>query len=191
MNLVWELYKRQDEASIARLTEQGRLFPASIEMLGVWDTVKTTNDPDFHDHKLPDCVQHGYHAMAIDEKRRFFPVLRWNANAKVSQVWFAGVHSDVGGGYEERGLADIALRWMIDRAYGHGLRFLASEMRKLDDDPNGQLHDSFQGIWKPLGAKKRTLADSALVHESVRERLQGATDYSPGNLPNNPNYVSA
>jgi len=59
--------------------------------------------------KLPRAVIAGYHAMAIDEKRAFFPVLKWNANKKARQVWFAGVHSDVGGGYDKTGLSDTAL----------------------------------------------------------------------------------
>ena len=58
--------------------------------------VKTTTDEDCNDNKLSDCVVKGYHAMAIDEKRKFFPVLKWNTEALVTQIWFPGVHSDVG-----------------------------------------------------------------------------------------------
>jgi hypothetical protein len=68
---------------------------------------------------------------SIDEKRKFFPVLKWNAEARVTQVWFPGVHSDVGGGHEESGLSDIALKWMIERAYEHVNLLLLSIARKV------------------------------------------------------------
>ena len=88
-----------------------------IEMVGVWDTVKATNDEDYDDNRLAPNVLHGYHAMAIDERRKPFPVLKWRKERRVLEVWFAGVHSDVGGGYEAAGLADVALRWMMGRRF--------------------------------------------------------------------------
>jgi len=191
VNLAWNLYLTQDHASIAELKAQGRLFAITIEMLGVWDTVKATNDGDFHDHTLPACVNFGYHAVSIDEKRKFFPVLSWNSDKRVREVWFAGVHSDVGGGYSERGLSDITLRWMIDRAHELGLRFLATKMHKLKDDPQAQIHESYEGLWQTFGTRKRSMVTSALVHDSVRVRIEGPAKYNPGNLPENPNYVIA
>ncbi len=187
VNLAWDLYLNRDQASAKTLKQEGRLFDYPIEVLGVWDTVKTTTDPNFDDHKLPPCVVAGYHAMAIDEQRKFFPVLKWNNSAKVRQLWFAGVHSDIGGGYKETGLSVIALNWMIDSAYSHGLRFKASAISNLNKDPDGTLHDSLQGIWKPLGKKTRPIAKTALVHDSVQTRLQ--SDYAPNNLPEEPNFV--
>ena len=159
-------------------------------MLGVWDTVKTTTDPDFDDNKLPKCVVAGYHAMAIDEKRLFFPILKWNKNTRVTQTWFCGVHSDVGGGYNETGLSDIALEWMIAHAYSHGLRVKSSAMKKLKKDPVGIMHESCQGIWKPFGARVRSIAKTASVHGSVKKRVQKLAAYKPVNLPDNPNYES-
>jgi uncharacterized protein (DUF2235 family) len=179
-----------DDASIQALKNSGRLFDISIEMLGVWDTVKTTTDKAFNDHKLPKCVVAGYHAMAIDEKRNFFPALKWNKNVRVTQTWFSGVHSDVGGGYKETGLSDIALEWMITHAYSHGLRVKSSAMKKLKKDPVGMMHDSCQGIWEPFGTKLRAIAKTASVHGSVKERVQKLTAYKPVNLPDNPNYES-
>jgi uncharacterized protein (DUF2235 family) len=189
VELAWDLYLNQDQKSIAALKAKGRLFDIPIEVLGVWDTVKTTNDPDFHDKKLPACVAAGYHAMAIDEKRKLFPVLKWNNNAKARQLWFAGVHSDVGGGYAETGLSDTPLQWMIDSAYGHGLKFKASAIKKLKKDPAGEIHDSYDGIWKALGTNKRSMAKTALVHDSVRQRLELVSAYTPGNLPAEPDFV--
>ena len=188
VDLGWQLFLQQDVDSLTNLKEQGRFFDHPIEVLGVWDTVKSTNDADLHDRTLPKCVVAGYHAMAIDEKRKFFPVLKWNNEGRTRQVWFAGVHSDVGGGYMETGLSDISLQWMADSAYKHGLALKASEMQKLKKDPNGELHDSYRGIWKPLGRKVRVIAETALVHRSVKTRMQSG--YAPTNLPDSPRFVT-
>ena len=186
--LGWNLYLNKDADSMAHLKSEGRFFDYPIEVLGVWDTVKTTTDPDFDDLKLPGAVVAGYHAMAIDEKRTFFPVLKWNKNAKARQVWFAGVHSDVGGGYAQTGLSDIALQWMIDSVYAHGLPFKASAINNLKKDPDGELHDSYQGIWIPFGSKARTIGKNDLVHQSVETRMKNG--YAPGNLPPDPTFVT-
>ncbi len=188
IELSWQLYLKRDAISVKVLKEKGRLFDISVEMLGVWDTVKTTTDEDFNDNKLPKCVVAGYHAISIDEKRKFFPELQWDNEARVRQTWFPGVHSDVGGGYSESGLSDIALQWMIDHAYKHGLKIKASAMKKLKKDPCGILHDSFGGIWKAFGEHVRPIAKSDTVHASTKERVQKMKDYTPSNLPARPNY---
>ncbi len=190
IDLAWQLYCKRDTLSIEALKEQGRLFEISVEMLGVWDTVKTTTDEDFNDNQLPKCVVKGYHAMAIDEKRSFFPVLKWNAEMRVTQSWFPGVHSDVGGGYNECGLSDIPLKWMIDHAYEHGMRFRASAVNKLKTNPCAKLHNSYDGIWKDFGTRIRPIAKSATVHISTKERVKKMADYNPTNLSEEPNYVT-
>lgn len=188
VELAWQLYLKRDALSVEELKKGGRLFDISVEMLGVWDTVKTTTDNDFNDNDLPKCVIAGYHAMAIDEKRTFFPVLKWNAEVRVKQTWFCGVHSDVGGGYKECGLSDIALQWMIDRACEHGLRFNARVVNGLKKDPCGMLHDSYEGIWKPFGTCLRSIDKYETVHASTKDRVQKLADYRPANLPEEPNY---
>jgi len=65
-------------------------------------------------------------------------VLEWDAEERVHQVWFPGVHADVGGGYENSDLSDIALHWMIDRACGHGLKIKASAVAKLREAADGE-----------------------------------------------------
>ncbi len=188
IELAWQLYLKRDKKSIEALKKKDRLFEFPIEMLGVWDTVKTTTDEDYDDNKLPACVVTGYHAMAIDEARKFFPVLKWNKDTRVQQLWFAGVHSDIGGGYSESGLSDIALQWMVDSACSHGLKFKVAAINKLKRNPRGTLHNSYDGIWEAFGKRTRVIADSALIHESVKQRIQSIPDYKPKNLPHNPNY---
>ena len=186
--LGWNLYLNKDVDSMAHLKAEGRFFDHPIEVLGVWDTVKTTTDPDFDDRILPEAVVAGYHAMAIDEKRTFFPILKWDKNIKARQVWFAGVHSDIGGGYKETGLSDISLQWMIDSVYAHGLLFKASAVKNLKSNPDGKLHNSYQGIWIPFGSKTRTIGKNDLVHQSVETRMKKG--YEPDNLPPTPTFVT-
>jgi len=188
IKLAWQLYLRRDTVSTEELKQQGRLFDIPVEMLGIWDTVKTTTDEDFNDLQLPASVIKGYHAMAIDEKRMFFPILKWDAEDRVYQMWFSGVHADVGGGYNESGLSDIALHWMIDRAHENGVRFKRSAINKLQKDPCGLLHNSYDGIWLPFGTSVRAIGDSEMVHVSTQERVQNLPDYNPLNLPSEPNY---
>lgn len=188
VNIGWEVYQERDTKSATKLKREGRFFDISVEMIGVWDTVKSTNDPDYHDSKLASNVVAGYHAMAIDERRRFFPVLKWDRDQRALQVWFAGVHSDVGGGYKETGLSDIALRWMILHAHRHGLRFRKDKVESVNPRPTGMLHDSMTGIWKPLGEKARSIPKTAWIHPSVRTRINNRETYRPANLPDEPQY---
>jgi len=112
-----------------------------IKLLGVWDTVGSYGIPaglglgglarkltswtkGFHDNEFGRHVKYGLHAMAIDERRRAFPPTAWTiekgkqlpATQSVEQVWFTGAHSNIGGGYKESGLSDLALIWMMSRA---------------------------------------------------------------------------
>src|ERR1043165_3827651 len=87
----------------------------NIDFIGVWDTVGALGIPGedshkyaFHDTELSGSVRNAYHALAIDERRGPFKPTLWDFVPKpgqtVEQVWFAGVHSDAGGGYPETGL---------------------------------------------------------------------------------------
>jgi len=121
-----------------------------IKFLGVWDTVGSYGIPaglglgalarkvtswtrGFHDNTIGPHIENGLHAMAIDERRRAFPPTAWvvrkgeAVKPHVEQVWFAGSHSNIGGGYRRSGLADLALIWMLARV---------SELTGLDIDDN-------------------------------------------------------
>jgi hypothetical protein len=71
--------------------------------------------------------------MAIDERRIDFPVTRWKGRENVAQVWFAGAHSDLGGGNkpDESGLSDIALRWMMRKLAGVGVIFTPGAIDRI------------------------------------------------------------
>lgn len=100
-----------------------------IRFLGLWDSVSAygwVTDPIFMPNTSNNpSVRTVRHALAIDERRAFFRALHWGGDPDdVTEVWFSGVHSDVGGGYpeEESGLAKISLEWMIGEAKQAGLR---------------------------------------------------------------------
>jgi hypothetical protein len=105
----------------------------------VWDTVGSLGIPGdlghllqsagkfyFHDVQLGAHIDVALHAVAIDEKRAAFSPTLWVSKTgqaaepqRVEQVWFAGVHSNVGGSYSDSGLSDIAFDWMARRVQAH------------------------------------------------------------------------
>jgi uncharacterized protein (DUF2235 family) len=149
-----------------------------IHFIGVWDTVSSVgvinNFRSFpHTTHNPD-VASVRHAVSIDERRSTF---RQNLMSPVGQqnvknVWFAGVHSDVGGGYppQEAGLAKIAFEWMMREAKASGLDIdegaLDRELHQVGEppNPNAKLHKSLKGGWwvGELLPMKHSI-DSALV----------------------------
>lgn len=111
---------------------------AKVAFLGVFDTVGALGvpvfekAPQFHDVQLSDGIVRARHALAIDEPRLKFEPTFWTLpddstasteDPRVKQVWFEGVHSDVGGGYEQTGLSDTTLLWMAREAHAAGLVF--------------------------------------------------------------------
>ena len=108
-----------------------KLAHLRIRYLGLWDVVGQFGLPGEHvnaghDLDMPSNVEHCYHAMALDEGRLLFPLTRLQGTGKgrvtePTEVWFRGVHSDVGGGNGNRGLNWISLNWMYETARRHGL----------------------------------------------------------------------
>ena len=176
----------------------GREDPVEIRCIGVWDTVGALGIPGtrlfsqayaFHETKLGKHVHHAYQALALDERRGNFQPAIWvreanDPNQRLEQMWFPGVHSNIGGGYEEHGLSDATLLWMLSRV---------SEHRLLDFDPaviqaslgrycvepyaHGILQDSRQLFWKMISSpipRPVCITDpSEKIHDSARERTAG------------------
>lgn len=120
-------------ASIARmfarkLGEEGvnGHYP-TICFLGCFDTVGAylpigpAQQGLFHDLSIADCVQAAYHAVAINENRKAFRPNLMNRSERVNEVWFRGVHGDIGGGLRETGLSDITLDWMTEAMMKNGI----------------------------------------------------------------------
>jgi uncharacterized protein (DUF2235 family) len=149
-----------------------------IHFVGVWDTVGAlgiprTFDPlgidwhnnRFHDQTLCPLVRHAYQALAIDEIRSDFSPTLWIGPSAlgqvVEQVWFAGVHADVGGGYQEDALSDQTLRWMVERASECGAAFHFDMLAQLAPDVDGVLHDSYAGVFRVTGSQPRSFPNLA------------------------------
>lgn len=150
-------------------------------LIGIWDTVRSLGWPTqwrdvelpgqsnlFHDHDLNPFVRYAFHALSIDDQRsQFYPTI-WNEPTLAKQgkglgddqtffqVWFPGVHADVGGGYPETGLSDLSLRWMIDRIrtvadvpkfYGN---YETKPYAGLRGDVAADPHDPRDTLWKKL-----------------------------------------
>ena len=188
----WDNFIEQNQNAV-ELKKLGKFISVKIEMLVVWDTVKAAPMiSNINDVCLQDNVKAAYHAISIDERREIFNVLRFNSNQNIREVWFSGVHSDVGGGYPEHGLSDITLNWMIAHAYEHGLEFKSSALETMNPsvELEGEPHDeSVKGIWKGLGHIHREIKESDLIHYTVKERITKVADYKPRNLPEIPVYI--
>ena len=211
MRAAYDLYRRGDEASKpdgrdAVLFRSRYSKETRIRFVGVWDTVGSLGIPlsglrivnalvnvRFHDLRLSTYVDNAFQALAIDEKRGPFKPAIWeqqeNAVGQVlEQAWFAGVHSNVGGGYRDSGLSDAALLWMLDKAASCGLAFDPEMLASFAIHPNpaGVLMDSRTLVYKLLPKYDRVLGKGPrgheIAHPSARERMDKVPRYRPENL---------
>lgn len=182
--------------------------PTPVHFIGVWDTVGALGIPDdlellnlfdkpqnwaFHDASLGDHIRHARHAMAIDEVRSSFSITRWDNIAKrnnddeksAEELWFPGVHSDVGGGYAHCDLSDGALKWMMDESEAKGLAFRNGVQNQLNPNPLGLMHKSFKGAFAALRSRPRNIPamvsrNQKQFHESALTRQEASPiEYDP------------
>ncbi len=155
-----------------------------IEFLGVWDTVGALGIPsifslkerkkhNFHDVKLGKNVKNAYHALAIDEMRKPFAPTLWEfqnfPDQTMEQVWFAGVHTNIGGGYDNDGLANCALRWMLNKAKLSGLEVDEKFLEPYGCCPSGEIRDSMTPAYRLLGKHLRPIGKQPNGNESVHK----------------------
>ena len=183
------LYHRQG-AEAACLAFRNRYSqPCPIAFLGVWDTVSSLGlwyrRRHFFDARMSPIVQVGVHALALDEQRPKFEPELWDEHRSlpeqsVQQVWFHGSHGDVGGGYADRGLAEISLLWMQQQAEAAGLILDSAATPSQSPNPSGRIHtpwNSLQGrILRVLfgGLRPRVPGEDAVMHASVGERAKAS-----------------
>ena len=173
----------------------GRRRLRSVHFLGIWDTVNATGylRPPLvlpWTSALP-MARKAFHAVSIDERRRpYEPTLIdleavKERPADLNEVWFAGVHSDVGGTFkDDHRLADITFRWMLDAATANGLRWDG----KIDDDLGLHTSDATDSVIHDMGWKwkittlfhhREIRPATARIHESVIVRKDARDDYRP------------
>ena len=185
---AWALYRKsehkRDFDAVAKLSTACH-YPVRIRCLGVWDTVGNVGNPfsssawlsrwfGYHDMRLHDTIEVALHALSIDEARGPFRPSMFTlpndvtlpSHQHVEQTWFAGTHADVGGGWPETHLSDIALLWMAERI--RATTDLAIDIEKLKRESNpdalGPQHFSSTG-W--IYAFSRVVPHLRLVQQNV------------------------
>ena len=197
---AYKIYKTNNEKKRNSLAstfiKKHHTMWARIRFLGCYDSVAALGLPwkgvsaildytplfkhKFHNFRLSECVENAYQALAIDDQRKAFHPILWDINCAnyqhIRQVWFCGMHTDVGGGYAEQGLSDIPLTWLTDMSVRNGLHIYAGDQAGICENINDTMHDSRgtkitrliytkqQRYWD----KNRT--DKPVVHESVLQR---------------------
>ena len=213
---LWRLLHGKSDADVveeanalmAQYKRDNEVHDADIHFIGVWDTVDAVGGPfhtsdiinavfhrfKFPDHVLNSKIKNAAHALSIDDARAAFEPVLWEQNSNLEQVWFAGVHANVGGGYPKQGMSLVALDWIIRKASEKALRVLLDDQQHFREHANvdDKLYDSRAGLgvfyrWKPRNMKKlweqQKAGGTPLVHLSVLERIAHGTDgYAPGTL---------
>jgi len=213
INQAYDYYRRRAEADWAPGGEKAKAFrernsfESRIKFIGVWDTVGSLGIPlslfrpyntskyQFHDTELSSYIDNAYHALAIDEKRGSFSPTLWMQDKQAAQKtenpqvleqrWFCGVHSNIGGGYRETGLSDIAFSWMVNKAKAVGLGFEEDFLsRYVTPNPyTGKLYNSLSFPFNiaPKAIREIRLDDQTkqTIDQSVLERYY----YDPGYRP--------
>ena len=182
------------------------------------------------DYNLDPRVERACHALSVDDERTTFHPTLWDEsheaplaadadgkhflrNERVSQVWFPGVHSNVGGGYPDDSLAQIPLIWILSEAQNAGLAFKtmpAANPQTYEHpgtiaDKDGRIYDPRSGLggYYRYGPRNITILGEGLlarqggavlprIHESVLKRIQNrAHSYAPVGLPPEYEVVTA
>ena len=196
----------------AREGDDERHFP--VHFLGVWDTVSSVgwvwNPTTYKFTRGNPSIGIIRHALAVDERRWFFRQnqMKREGSQDLQEMWFAGVHSDVGGGYAEGGLWRISFDWMMREAAAAALLLDAARLSKVLADPPRDpwaepQHESLEGAWwigeyvpkerwsfrekrtrLRIGrGRRRFVPRGSRIHESVLLRIRDPhLGYAPPNL---------
>ncbi|MFQ6572102.1 DUF2235 domain-containing protein [Pseudomonas sp. UM16] len=208
INEAYSLYRNRDKSAD---TEAAKLFRATyartidIHFLGVWDTVGALGIPlesfswfnksyyEFHDTELSGIVKNAFQALAVDEWRENYACTMWAPKHKptqtIEQVWFSGAHANIGGGYRQDRLSDLALIWMMEKATACGLKLDTQKVPKAPS-PLLPLKNSYkeflggsysklvQPYYRTIGATEN---GQEKIASTVKQRLEADPDYRPAN----------
>jgi len=165
-------------------TRAGNRIAPQVRFLGLWDVVAAFGIPldlgPLHFQRinlgykltLPEHVKYCFHAIAMDERRDAFRVTRVDNGY---QVWFRGVHSDVGGGNTNYKLSNIALAWMLRKAIAVGLPIDANAADALQSDKSVAIKPAKTGLTK----KFREVLKNDRVHYTVEPRTMPECQNAP------------
>ncbi len=206
---AWKIYKsplkknRPKEFAAGQFRKEHSHHSRNVHFIGVWDTVGALGIPfslmglfeshdEFYDTKMGANVSIARHALAIDEQRKDFEPTIWlrRPGVDLKQVWFAGVHTDVGGSYppdKETGIraSDTPLKWMLDEAHEAGLIIEPHLQASITDGSQGKLHKSRKHVYRRKSPLHRPLVikdKPTKIHHSVKTRYEADLDYRPPQL---------
>lgn len=203
VRLAFRYYEVGSNSMARRHFSQHRCYTdVEIEMLGIWDTVKSLGLPypllnrlapmatEFHDDQLGRHIRHGYHALAIDEDRTSYQPLLWSRSpdwqGRLEQVWFPGAHGDVGGEVRTfpaaRPLANLSLNWMLQRAHQRNLRLPDGWADRFRENPGAPMMGCRSGIARLFFFRRPRRVghrDGESVHWSVQARREAVPKYRP------------
>lgn len=206
---AWRIYKHpgpgcHPDGETATAFRREHSYPdRTVHFIGVWDTVGALGIPfsfmglfeshdEFYDTKMGANVTCARHALAIDEHREDFGPTLWmpRGGVDLKQVWFAGVHADIGGSYppdKDTGLvaSDVPLGWMLDEATAAGLVIEPHIMQALTDGSQARLHRSRKHVYrlkKPMQRELLVAGKPTIIHPSVRTRYLADRRYRPASL---------
>lgn len=198
----------------------------SIRFMGLFDTVEAYGLPveefrsvvnwaiwpiSFRNRICSPIVKTIRHALSLDDERTTFHPIRFDqskdgtvadaALPRTREVWFAGMHSDVGGGYADDSLALVPFSWMVDEAIHADLRFDLEEIARLkrQASPLSSIHDSRKGFasfyrYDPRRITSDPAQDGGppIIHHSVAQKIVfGTGGYAPIGLPPQVNALAA
>lgn len=191
-------FSRGAAVAVSFANRLAKRFPdMRIRFLGLWDVVGQFGAPGKqvnagHNLDMPPNVDHCCHAMALDETRLLFPLTRLGSRtgasaAGLQEVWFRGVHSDVGGGNGNPGMNWLSLHWMYQNAVRHGLPISA---KAIDNN----VKDSFD---RDGGRRPQAVSDHVLDARRARDvfamdLLHHSVGFDPdpnGRFLNNPPHI--
>jgi uncharacterized protein (DUF2235 family) len=201
---AFDAYRERDpnrqKAKLDALNAAHDMDDAKITMLGIWETIGSLGIPAIfglvdpliygflNTHLHPD-VRNAYQGLALDEARPEFRPSLWDsppANGQtIEQVWFAGVHTDVGGGSQTGYLSTIPLVWMMRAAQKNGILFdpaNAEAQRYLTDSLKDWIYDVINDSWSRIiwGLPiPRSIPNGATISDSVQIRVLNDTTYHP------------
>jgi hypothetical protein len=209
-------------AAIARMFAAHLAMP--IKFLGVFDTVAATRgsldlDPDtfpastivFENDILAPHIERALHILALDERRLWLQPTLFNQDVRITEVWFSGSHSDIGGGYWFDGLSDVSLQFMLDNIadeltiltsseLDYSVLKIANSNDKITFDDmvikplvNGKLHAQLYTYGHSFTHNARRVRINVdelpsqylpIIHSSVAQRFQQLVEYRPYALRN-------
>ena len=205
--LIYRIMDEQERTREALNFKAQESVEVKITAVCCFDTVGALGIPDlipflpfagivdakyrFHSTQPSAAIGHAFHACAIDERRKVYGLTPMTklanlATPQISQMWFIGDHSSVGGGSKiKQPLSNIALLWMIEaiKEAGLNLKFDAGQIEGgIQTNPLVDLHSDVALIDHVGGLQDRSIAQTDTVHPSVWARYDARKDYRPKTL---------